>query len=331
MSITQDYDGGLTTGIGSYGKTEEEENNPNGPTQQAIEQIKAELENISGITVYEYSNEQEIKLSDSEEEIILIRYVAEEDTKAEFKAEILVNVAAAADTVSATDSNGSVITFQTDGKAVITLTYRINQEEQVTHIPVETLGSGYHIITLFYQINGIKGDTVNSFEVLAQVENGTADIAIGGIVATVSGDGFANTEIPWDGHIEVEDTISTISVSPKITMIAPEDYVTTNVKDPAEAHMSDTIGTIEVSPVITLITPVDAIAIRNIVQSYTVSVDREETYEYDRTHVDTSDNAFALRISYDYISHEEEIDSGHLSVVEIPASDFSRVESMEVK
>lgn len=150
MSIMQDYDGGLTTEIGCYGHTEEEENNPNGPTQQAIERIQAELENISGIVVYEYSNEKEVQISASEERIILIRYMAVEDTKAEFKAEILLDVSAAAETITTSDSTGDTVTFQIDGKAVITLTYRINSEKFVTHIPVETLGSGKHIITLFF-------------------------------------------------------------------------------------------------------------------------------------------------------------------------------------
>lgn len=296
MSISQDFDGGLTTEVGSYGKTEEEENNPNGPTQQAIERIQEELENISGITVYEYSNEEAIQLSDKDANIILIRYMAEQDTKAEFKAEILLNVSADSETISAADSAGNVITFPMDGKAVITFTYRINQEKLVTHIPVETLGSGAHIITLFYQINGIKGDTLNSFEVLARIENGTADIAVGGIIATVSGDGFANTEIKWDGNVDVEDVLPTINVNAAITLILPDDAVTVN----------------------------------KFVESYTMSTDRADKYEYDPDHVSTADGQFALITAYSYESYEGQIDSGRLAVLEIPTSDFSQVESIEV-
>ena len=89
--------------------------------------------------------------------------MASKDTKAEFKAEILVNVTATQKTVTANDASGNTITFLSDGKAVLVLTYRINNEKLVTHIPVETLQSGKHIITLFYQINSIKEDSVNRF------------------------------------------------------------------------------------------------------------------------------------------------------------------------
>lgn len=205
MSIKQDYDGGLTTEIGCYGNTEEEEDNPNGPTQQAIDRINEELANISGIVVYEYSNEDAVGISADEKSIIRIRYMAQKDTKAEFKAEILLNVLASAETVTATDSSGITVAFQMDGKAVLTLVYKINQEKLVTHIPVETLGSGKHIINLFYQINNIKEDTVNRFEVLAKIDGGTADIAAGGIIATISGDGFAH-EVNWDGNLEIAET-----------------------------------------------------------------------------------------------------------------------------
>lgn len=248
MSINQDYDGGLTTTIGCYGHTEEEENNPNGPTQQAIDRINEELANISGIVVYEYSNENEVGISADEKSIILIRYMAQKDTKAEFKAEILLTVSADAETVTATDSSGSTVTFQLDGKAVLTLTYKINQEKLVTHIPVETLGSGKHIINLFYQINNIKEDSVNRFEVLAKVEGGTADIAVGGIIATISGDGFVQ-EVDWDGNIEIEEEVPGLIrlTSQKVAVNAVSDTVNVITQPPVSDSMTETTELIAIS------------------------------------------------------------------------------------
>lgn len=248
MSINQDYDGGLTTTIGCYGRTEEEENNPNGPTQQAIDRINEELANISGIVVYEYSNENEVGISADEKSIILIRYMAQKDTKAEFKAEILLNVSAQAETVTATDSSGSTVTFQMDGKAVLTMTYKVNQEKLVTHIPVETLGSGKHIINLFYQINNIKADSVNRFEVLAKIEGGTADIAVGGIIATISGDGFVQ-EVDWDGTIEIEEEVPGLIklTSQKVAVNAVSDVATMTTQPPVSNGMTETVGLIAIS------------------------------------------------------------------------------------
>lgn len=248
MSINQDYDGGLTTTIGCYGRTEEEENNPNGPTQQAIDRINEELANISGIVVYEYSNENEVGISADEKSIILIRYMAQKDTKAEFKAEILLNVSAQAETVTATDSSGSTVTFQMDGKAVLTMTYKVNQEKLVTHIPVETLGSGKHIINLFYQINNIKADSVNRFDVLAKIESGTADIAVGGIIATISGDGFVQ-EVDWDGNIEIEEEVPSLIklTSQKVAVNAVSDAVNMKAQTPVSNGMTETVGLIAIS------------------------------------------------------------------------------------
>lgn len=43
MSITQEFDGGLTTEIGSYGNTEESEDKAKGPTAKAIDRVYSEL------------------------------------------------------------------------------------------------------------------------------------------------------------------------------------------------------------------------------------------------------------------------------------------------
>lgn len=43
MSITQDFDGGLTTAVGSYGNTEESEDKAKGPTAKAIDRVYSEL------------------------------------------------------------------------------------------------------------------------------------------------------------------------------------------------------------------------------------------------------------------------------------------------
>lgn len=248
MSINQDYDGGLTTEIGCYGRTEEEENNPNGPTQQAIDRINEELANIGGITVYEYSNTEVVKISATDQSIILIRYMAQMDTKAEFKAEILLEVTAEAETVTVSDSAGNTATFQMDGKAVLTLTYRINQEKLVTHIPVETLCSGRHIINLFYQINNIKEDTVNRFEVLANINGGTADIAVGGIIATISGDGFVQ-EVAWDGTIEIEENVPSLvkltSASVSVNKVSEEFMVEDQY--PKSAGFVESVGLISIT------------------------------------------------------------------------------------
>ena len=98
------------------------------------------------------------------------------------------------------------VTWMEDGKAVAYVTYEFNDSEVLIHHPVETWGSGRHILSLFYPIDNLVPNITNTFNVHLRVENGTALVETGGCIASISGQGMA-AGAAWDGTIVAEEYI----------------------------------------------------------------------------------------------------------------------------
>ena len=93
-----------------------------------------------------------------------------------------------------------------DGQAVVYVTYELNDSEILAHRPVETWGSGRHILSLYYPIDGLVPNITNTFNVYLRMEGGTGEIETGGCIASISGQGMAATAA-WDGTVTVEESV----------------------------------------------------------------------------------------------------------------------------
>ena len=93
-----------------------------------------------------------------------------------------------------------------DGQAVVYVTYELNDSEILAHRPVETWGSGRHILSLYYPIDGLVPNITNTFNVYLRMEGGTGKIETGGCIASISGQGMAATAA-WDGTVTVEESV----------------------------------------------------------------------------------------------------------------------------
>ena len=91
-----------------------------------------------------------------------------------------------------------------DGQAVVYVTYELNDSEILAHRPVETWGSGRHILSLYYPIDGLVPNITNTFNVYLRMEGGTGEIETGGCIASISGQGMA-VAAAWDGTVTVEE------------------------------------------------------------------------------------------------------------------------------
>lgn len=100
---------------------------------------------------------------------------------------------------------------------------------------------------------------MNRFEVLARIENGTADISVGGIIATISGNGFAN-EVTWDGTIEIEDTYEMLKLGELLSMANMSDVVTAETTTPASRGITETMQAIQLNASITIGTMQESIS-----------------------------------------------------------------------
>lgn len=91
-----------------------------------------------------------------------------------------------------------------DGQAAVFVTYELNDSEILAHRPVETWGSGRHILSLYYPIDGLVPNITNTFNVYLRMEGGTGKIETGGCIASISGQGMAAVAA-WDGTVTVEE------------------------------------------------------------------------------------------------------------------------------
>ena len=98
------------------------------------------------------------------------------------------------------------VTWTEDGKAVAYVTFEFNDEEILIHHPVETWGSGKHILSLYYPIDNLVPNITNTFNVYLRIENGTGEIETGACIASISGQAMA-AAAAWDGKITVEEMI----------------------------------------------------------------------------------------------------------------------------
>ena len=103
------------------------------------------------------------------------------------------------------------VTWTEDGKAVAYVTYEFNDSEVLIHYPVETWGSGKHILSLYYPIDNLVPNITNTFNVHLRMEGGTAAISTGGCIASISGQGMA-AGAAWDGTITVEEYVQPFAV-----------------------------------------------------------------------------------------------------------------------
>ena len=93
-----------------------------------------------------------------------------------------------------------------DGQAAVFVTYELNDSEILAHRPVETWGSGRHILSLYYPIDDLVPNITNTFNVYLRMEGGTGKIETGGCIASISGQGMA-AAAAWDGTVTVEESV----------------------------------------------------------------------------------------------------------------------------
>ena len=198
------------------------------------------------IGIHTFTNASAYTLAESNVRIISIEFAAKEETHVQFFGQVLVDVSAGQVSRSASakgsivvpfpagsgrdtgtdtgadagDSSGGPetdtesvtvevelpVTWTEDGKAVAYVTYEFNDSEILIHYPVETWGSGKHILSLYYPIDNLVPNITNTFSVHLRMEGGTAAISTGGCIASISGQGMA-AGAAWDGTITVEEYV----------------------------------------------------------------------------------------------------------------------------
>ena len=200
--------------------------------------------NISGLLnqieagkvgIHTFTNASAYVVAEDRVRVISIEFAAKEETHVQFFGQAVVDVRAAqverracasgsivvpipAGTGGGTDggTGGSTedvtvevefpVIWTEDGKAVVYVTYELNDSEILAHRPVETWGSGRHILSLYYPIDGLVPNIINTFNVYLRMEGGMGEIETGGCIASISGQGMA-AAAAWDGTVTVVESV----------------------------------------------------------------------------------------------------------------------------
>ena len=145
------------------------------------------------------------------------------------------------DTESVTVDVELPVTWTEDGKAVAYVTYEFNDSEILIHYPVETWGSGKHILSLYYPIDNLVPNITNTFSVHLRMEGGTAAIDMGGCIASISGQGMA-AGAAWDGTITVEEYVQPFAVGGGLQAKAFSGEMGFETMELVKKYYSDSIG-----------------------------------------------------------------------------------------
>lgn len=132
------------------------------------------------------------------------------------------------------------VTIETDGEAVVTVTYEFNDTILGTPKLSETWHTGKHILSLYYPIESVIPNYTNTFNVYIRITGGTATIEAGDIIASIGGQSMAAKEA-WDGKIAVDEKIQPFRLTAAIRPFAFTEVMEKEVKWVVNYYWSDTI------------------------------------------------------------------------------------------
>lgn len=196
------------------------------------------------IGIHTFTNASAFTVNDTDVRIISIQFASSEENHAQFFGQIIIDVKANQVSRSA-KAEGEIIipsvdvndipaegetepdvigqtaeqtitvelpvNWTEDGQAIAYVTFELNDGVVEIHHPVETWHTGKHTLLLYYPIEHIIPNYTNTFNVYLRMNTGSADIEVGGIIASISGQAMAAAEA-WDGTINLSDYIGRIPV-----------------------------------------------------------------------------------------------------------------------
>ena len=127
-----------------------------------------------------------------------------------------------------------------DGKAEVYVTYFLNNFEILEFHPEESYHSGKHILSLYYPIEEVIPDALNTFEVYVRMTNGGGSVSVGNCIASISGQSMAAAQA-WDGKIEIEEQTEPFRIAGQIRLNRIEDEAELNLIEIVYTNISDSM------------------------------------------------------------------------------------------
>lgn len=221
------------------------------------------------IGIHTFTNASAYSVSNNDTKIISIEFTAAEETHVQFFAIVLVDVTAdkivqkgkaagtvivpvpsvaGDDTETMEDISIEVelpVSITMDGKAMALVKYELNDEEILIHYPVETWGSGKHVLPLYYPIEKLIPNFTNTFNVYLRMEGGNGQIETGGCIASISGQGMA-AAAGWDGKIELQETVGRFRLETGMLAKGHSETFGMETMELVKKQMADSMGKVSI-------------------------------------------------------------------------------------
>ena len=241
--------------------------------------MSTNIDNIKAgkIGIHTFTNASAYSVAQTDVRIISIEFASKEETHVQFFGQVVVDVRAVQQERAASaagnivvpfpgdtggtdtgeDSGGASdtgndtndvtvavelpVTWTEDGKAVAYVTFEFNDEEILIHHPVETWGSGKHILSLYYPIDNLVPNITNTFNVYLRIENGTGEIETGACIASISGQAMA-AAAAWDGKITVEESVGLSQIGGGLNVKGYTDAIQIETMELVQRSYTDSIS-----------------------------------------------------------------------------------------
>lgn len=305
--------------------------------------------NISGLInqlttkdliLYSFTNASKIRVRGENTQIISIGFVTNSETFAQFQAEIHMTVTPDKQSISLPVSykkdnadQNITLTYEQDAPVALTISYTLNGSPIALWQPVETYDAGDHILSLYYAFQGVKANSNNLLSVFFSIANGTAEIPVQNVIATIIGQGLAGAEV-WDGTLSFEDTFEPVVMTDSdLAMAAFNEAVRVGLPVREIPTITDNFQGVSLSeyPQLDLSGFTGHALTAIVITSFTVDAVKNLP-EFNSSLVKiTSNNEFALQTDFTFTGEEAEIDSGVLKVTHVALEDIASIESVEVK
>lgn len=292
--------------------------------------------------VYQFMNVSPFEIGETPLKVISISFTSKDRTSAMFLGEILLDINAF-NTEKKLQGKANYLdeeekevqkevsyTFVDRTKPVLTVSYKLNDNLIETFIPKETLHEGKKILTLYYPMDSVKENTVNTFDVYLSIVDGLARIDEMNALASIMGQGLVADYSKWDGNIKISQTFKDISyLWAEVLFDKFKENITVETKDVPSYSLASSIPDIlYTSSQVRFDSFNERINFEEVIKSFTMDADYPG--EMNKAFIKIVDGVFSLAKEYRFNSFEDEINFGTLKKVEITTDTLKSVQSIEV-
>lgn len=286
---------------------------------------------VGKITVHSYMNSSPFTVGENDAEIVSLEFASQDDTDAEFHGSILIDITAeeVQKTASGKLNDQDIsVSWNEDGRAMLKVTYVINDNVINTYYPIETWQSGKHILNLYYPISKLDENAYNTFKVRLSVTNGSGFIDRMQAICTISGQGLSAGNV-WDGRLSFEEKFVPVADVGSLSFRKAIDIVEPYSEVPESIGLVDTFTPARFGRLTALRFIAEPQMNPVIVTEIIEPADRNEM-TFNRDYV-RSETTFEFQTDYSFTNFEVPIDEGRMSRLDINTEQFARIDSLEVK